>query len=129
MLRAFRMTVRDRTRSATMFGYGPRYLHSTGQLHKGGPNSGVFVLDHRHAAEDIAIPDKSFSFGTLELAQGLGDFASLEATSRRAIHVHLPSPDPRSSRTHAEHDSRKRFPTSSESDQWNWDLLVSDGWV
>ena len=95
VLRAFRMTVRDSTRAATMFGYGPRYLHSTGQLHKGGPNSGVFVLITANASEDIAIPDKSFSFGTLELAQGLGDFASLEATSRRAIHVHLPSPDPR----------------------------------
>jgi hypothetical protein len=82
-------------RAATMFGYGPRYLHSTGQLHKGGPNSGVFVLITATASEDIAIPDESFSFGTLELAQGLGDFASLEATGRRAIHVHLPSPDPR----------------------------------
>jgi glucose-6-phosphate isomerase len=95
VMRTFRMTVRDRLKVATMFGYGPRYLHSTGQLHKGGPNSGVFVLVTATPAEDIDIPGRSFSFGTLELAQGLGDFASLEATGRRAVHIHLPAPDPR----------------------------------
>lgn len=94
VMRTFRMTVRDRLRVATMFGYGPRYLHSTGQLHKGGPNSGVFVLVTAAPVEDIDIPGQPFSFGTLELAQGLGDFASLEATGRRAVHIHLPAPDP-----------------------------------
>ena len=78
-----------------MLGYGPRYLHSTGQLHKGGPNSGVFVLITAHVADDVDIPDEAFSFGTLELAQALGDFASLDATGRRALHVHLPSRDSR----------------------------------
>jgi hypothetical protein len=94
-LRAFRLSVRDRSRAATMFGYGPRYLHSTGQLHKGGANNGIFVLITTTPTADLAIPGQPFSFGTLELAQGLGDFASLGATSRRAVHVHLPSPDPR----------------------------------
>jgi glucose-6-phosphate isomerase len=92
-LAAFRGTIRDRTRAATMFGYGPRYLHSTGQLHKGGPNTGVFVLVTATPRQDVAIPGEPFSFGTLELAQALGDFASLDATGRRALHVHLPSPD------------------------------------
>jgi glucose-6-phosphate isomerase len=93
-LQAFRHAVRDRTRAATMFGYGPRYLHSTGQLHKGGPNTGVFVLLTADPDQDVAIPGEGFSFGTLELAQALGDFASLDATNRRALHVHLPRQDP-----------------------------------
>ena len=92
-LRAFRLAVRDRTRAATMFGYGPRYLHSTGQLHKGGPNTGVFVVVSATASEDLQIPGEPFTFGTLELAQALGDFASLDAAGRRAVHVHLPRPD------------------------------------
>jgi glucose-6-phosphate isomerase len=92
-LQAFRRAVRDRTRAATMFGYGPRYLHSTGQLHKGGPNTGVFVMISATPRLDVPIPGEPFSFGTLEDAQALGDFASLDATGRRALHVHLPSPD------------------------------------
>lgn len=94
IMQTFRMTVRDHLKVATMFGYGPRYLHSTGQLHKGGPNTGVFILITAGPDEDVEIPGRPFSFGTLELAQGLGDFASLDATDRRAVHVHLPSPDP-----------------------------------
>ena len=93
-LGAFRIAVRDRTRCATMFGYGPRYLHSTGQLHKGGPNTGVFILITAAPHADIPVPGQPFSFGTLELSQALGDFASLEASGRRALHLHLPSPDP-----------------------------------
>jgi glucose-6-phosphate isomerase len=93
-LQALRRAVRDRARVATMFGYGPRYLHSTGQLYKGGPGSGVFVLISTPPVEDVPIPDQPFSFGTLELAQAVGDFASLDAANRRAVHVHLPSPDP-----------------------------------
>ena len=92
-LQAFRRAVRDRTGVATMFGYGPRYLHSTGQLHKGGPNTGVFVLISATPREDVPIPGEPFSFGTLEQAQALGDFTSLDATGRRALHVALPSPD------------------------------------
>ena len=77
-----------------MFGYGPRYLHSTGQLHKGGPNTGVFVLMTATPVEDLPIPGETFSFGTLELAQAVGDFAALDAAGRRALHAHLPAPDP-----------------------------------
>ena len=90
---AFRRGVRERTGAATMFGYGPRYLHSTGQLHKGGPNNGVFVLVTASPREDLPIPGEPFSFGTLELAQAIGDFPSLDATGRRALHLHLPGPD------------------------------------
>ena len=76
----------------TMFGYGPRYLHSTGQLHKGGANNGVFIIVTAEA-EDLAIPGEPFSFGVLEMAQALGDFESLDKTGRRALHVHLPKRD------------------------------------
>jgi hypothetical protein len=89
-LQALRLAVRDRTHAATMFGYGPRYLHSTGQLHKGGPNTGVFLIVSATPAEDVPIQGQLFSFGTLELAQALGDFASLDAAGRRAVHAHLP---------------------------------------
>jgi hypothetical protein len=92
-LAAFRHAVRDRTRNATMFGYGPRYLHSTGQLHKGGADTGVFVLVTATPRADLPIPGEPFSFGTLELAQAVGDFQSLDAAGRRALHVHLPAPD------------------------------------
>ena len=92
-LLTLRHAVRDRLRVATMFGYGPRYLHSTGQLHKGGPNTGVFLLISATPLEDLPIPGESFSFGTLELAQAVGDFASLDAAARRAAHAHLPVPD------------------------------------
>src|SRR5438876_4758485 len=94
-LSAFRHAIRERTGAATMVGYGPRYLHSTGQLHKGGPNTGVFVVITATPRSDIPIPGEAFSFGTLELAQALGDFRSLDAAGRRALHVHLPAPDRR----------------------------------
>jgi transaldolase/glucose-6-phosphate isomerase len=94
-LARFRNAVRDRTHAATMFGVGPRYLHSTGQLHKGGPNSGVFVLMTAATQTDLEIPGYPFTFGTLELAQALGDFASLDAAGRRALHVQLPTADAR----------------------------------
>jgi glucose-6-phosphate isomerase len=93
-LTVFRDEVGGRTGCATMFGYGPRYLHSTGQLHKGGPNSGVFLIISATPVEDLPVPGEAFSFAVLELAQALGDFASLEATGRRALFVHLPSPNP-----------------------------------
>jgi hypothetical protein len=95
VLQRFRMSVRDMTRVATMSSFGPRYLHSTGQLHKGGPNTGVYVLITAPAREDLDIPGQPFSFGTLELAQALGDFASLGETHRRAVHVHVPARDSR----------------------------------
>lgn len=93
--RTLRREARARARVATMFGYGPRYLHSTGQLHKGGPNTGVFVLITATPADDVSIPGEAFSFGTLEQAQALGDFISLDAAGRRALHAQLASPDRR----------------------------------
>ncbi len=75
-------------------GYGPRYLHSTGQLHKGGPNTGVFVIVASEPAQDLAIPGLPYSFGTLELAQAVGDFESLDRAGRRALLILLPGPDP-----------------------------------
>jgi glucose-6-phosphate isomerase len=78
---------------AATVGYGPRYLHSTGQLHKGGANNGVFVIVTADAHEDLPIPGEPFSFGVLEMAQALGDFESLDRTNRRALHLHLPKRD------------------------------------
>ena len=79
---------------ATTSSYGPRYLHSTGQLHKGGPNTGVFVIIAAEPGTDLPIPGQPFSFGVLEQAQALGDFESLDAGGRRAVYVRLPSGDP-----------------------------------
>jgi hypothetical protein len=76
-----------------MFGYGPRYLHSTGQLQKGGPNNGIFMVITAEGAEDLPIPGEQFSFGVLEMAQAIGDFQSLDRTGRRALLVRLPNRD------------------------------------
>jgi len=97
-----RLAVRDRKHAATTVGVGPRYLHSTGQLHKGGPNTGVFLLVTAGAPADAAIPGQPYTFATLERAQALGDFASLDAAGRRAVHLHLPAPDPRLARVAAD---------------------------
>lgn len=90
VLRELRNRVAIDKRCATMFSYGPRYLHSTGQLHKGGPNTGVFVIVTAPAEADLPVPGAPYSFGVLELAQALGDFQSLDAAGRRVMHAHLP---------------------------------------
>jgi glucose-6-phosphate isomerase len=92
-LQRFRAGVTARTGCAATTGYGPRYLHSTGQLHKGGPASGVFVIVTANPHEDLAVPNEPFSFGVLETAQALGDFASLERTGRRVLLARLPRRD------------------------------------
>jgi glucose-6-phosphate isomerase len=92
-LQEIRTAIGKSRRCATMFGYGPRYLHSTGQLHKGGANNGVFIIVTAAVEEDLPIPGETFSFGVLEMAQALGDFQSLDAEGRRALHVHLPRRD------------------------------------
>lgn len=94
-LNRLRAAVARRSGCATMFGYGPRYLHSTGQLHKGGPPSGVFLIVLATPVNDLAIPGEPFSFGVLEQAQALGDFASLEQAGRRVLLAQLPRPDAR----------------------------------
>src|SRR5262249_34075865 len=88
-LEALRHRVRDRRRVATTLGYGPRFLHSTGQLHKGGPDTGLFLQITADDAEDVAIPGQKFSFGVLKAAQALGDFAVLAERGRRLLRVHL----------------------------------------
>ncbi len=84
-----RTRVRDEKRVATTLGYGPRFLHSTGQLHKGGPNSGVFLQVTAEQTEDLDIPGEPYTFGTLVAAQALGDMKSLSARHRRVIRIHL----------------------------------------
>ena len=84
-----RALVRDRLGLATTLGFGPRFLHSTGQLHKGGPSSGVFLQITADPREDLPIPGWTESFGTLIAAQALGDLASLQRRGRRALRVHL----------------------------------------
>jgi glucose-6-phosphate isomerase len=76
---------------ATTLGFGPRYLHSTGQLHKGGPASGLFLVITSDGAIDIDIPELGTSFGTLHRAQARGDIRALLARGRRVAHVHLSS--------------------------------------
>jgi glucose-6-phosphate isomerase len=93
-LNRIRSKVAEKAGCATMLGFGPRYLHSTGQLHKGGPNTGVFLIITAGPSEDLPVPGEPYSFGVLEMAQALGDFESLERTGRRAVHVHLPRRDP-----------------------------------
>ncbi len=88
-LQSIRHAIRDSKQVATTLGYGPRFLHSTGQLHKGGPDSGVFIQITSDDAEDLPIPGEPYSFGVLKAAQALGDFLSLSKRNRRAIRVHL----------------------------------------
>ena len=81
-----------RTKRAVLFGYGPRYLHSTGQLHKGDGNNGVFLIFSAEPANDIKIPGHRYTFGQLCNAQALGDFQALQAKGRRVIKIHLAQP-------------------------------------
>jgi hypothetical protein len=89
-----RQAIGRRTGRATMCGFGPRYLHSTGQLHKGGANNGVFVVITAPPRTDFPVPDAGYSFGTLLQAQALGDFQSLEQTGRRAVLAQLDQRSP-----------------------------------
>ena len=88
-VQAFRHKVRDRKRVATCLGFGPRFLHSTGQDYKGGPNTGVFLQITADHAADLAIPGQKYSFGVVIDAQAAGDLAVLESRGRRALRVHL----------------------------------------
>jgi transaldolase / glucose-6-phosphate isomerase len=88
-LQRIRTSLRDATGCATTAGYGPRFLHSTGQLHKGGPNSGVFIQLTATDKVDLEVPSAPYTFGILKQAQALGDFQSLLAHGRRAIQVDL----------------------------------------
>jgi hypothetical protein len=81
------------TGSATTYGLGPRYLHSTGQFHKGGTNNGFFILLTGDDATETAVPGANYSFSTLKHAQALGDFEALAANDRHVVHVHIPDKD------------------------------------
>jgi transaldolase/glucose-6-phosphate isomerase len=88
-LQAIRHSVRDLKRVATCLGFGPRFLHSTGQAYKGGPNSGVFLQITCDDASDLAVPGQKYTFGVVKAAQARGDFAVLAERGRRALRVHL----------------------------------------
>jgi len=90
-LQELRTAFREKTGCATTVGFGPRFQHSTGQLHKGGPNRGLFLqitVEHR---QDLEIPNQGLSFAVLERAQALGDYEALLARQRRLLRIHLPS--------------------------------------
>lgn len=84
-----RKAVRDSRGVATTLGYGPRFLHSTGQLHKGGPPVGIFLQVTTSSSPDVAIPGKPFTFGQFKRAQGIGDFQALASHGRPVVRVHL----------------------------------------
>lgn len=89
LLQKLRLKLRNKLKVATTIGYGPRYLHSTGQLHKGGPNTGVYLLFTCDSNKKLAIPGEQYDFETLNRAQALGDFRSLINKNRRVVRIHL----------------------------------------
>jgi transaldolase / glucose-6-phosphate isomerase len=91
LLQTLRMTVRDHKHVATCLGFGPRFLHSTGQAYKGGPNSGVFLQVTCDDAQDLPVPGQKYTFGVVKAAQARGDFQVLADRKRRALRVHLGS--------------------------------------
>ncbi|MBX6321366.1 MAG: bifunctional transaldolase/phosoglucose isomerase [Rhodospirillaceae bacterium] len=93
-LQGLRRAVRDGRRVATCLGFGPRYLHSTGQAYKGGPNSGVFLMLTRTPAADLPVPGQLLTFGQVQLAQALGDLRVLLERGRRAVRLHLSDDSP-----------------------------------
>ncbi|MFC7399845.1 bifunctional transaldolase/phosoglucose isomerase [Chelatococcus sp. GCM10030263] len=88
-LTALRKLIRDRRKVATCVGFGPRFLHSTGQAYKGGPNSGVFLQITADDARDLAVPGHRFGFSVVKQAQARGDFEVLAERGRRALRIHL----------------------------------------
>ena len=88
-LQTIRHRVRDRKRVATCLGFGPRFLHSTGQAYKGGPNTGVFLQVTCDDARDLPVPGQKYTFGIVKAAQARGDFQVLAERGRRALRIHL----------------------------------------
>ena len=89
LLQSMRHDVRDCKRTATCLGFGPRFLHSTGQAYKGGPNTGVFLQITSDDAVDLAVPGQKYPFGVVKAAQARGDFQVLLERNRRALRAHL----------------------------------------
>ena len=84
-----RVAIRDKKHVATCVGFGPRFLHSTGQAYKGGPNSGVFLQITSDHGGDLPVPGQKASFGVIEAAQARGDFDVLTERGRRALRLHI----------------------------------------
>jgi transaldolase/glucose-6-phosphate isomerase len=93
ILQEARIRLRDKRRVATCLEFGPRFLHSTGQAYKGGPDTGVFLQITADPAEDLAIPGRTLGFGTVIAAQARGDFSVLAERGRRALRVHIKGGD------------------------------------
>jgi transaldolase/glucose-6-phosphate isomerase len=89
LMQRLRRMIRDRTKAATCLGFGPRFLHSTGQAYKGGPNSGVFLQITCDDAEDLPVPGQTYTFGVVKAAQARGDFEVLAERGRRALRAHI----------------------------------------
>jgi len=89
LLQTVRLAVRDKKKVATVLGFGPRFLHSTGQAYKGGPNKGVFLQITADDAADLRVPQQTYTFGVVKAAQARGDFSVLAERGRRALRVHL----------------------------------------
>ena len=90
-LQKIRLAVRDNKKVATVAEFGPRFLHSTGQAYKGGPNTGVFLQITAADAEDLPVPGQAYSFGVVKAAQARGDLDVLAERGRRLLRVHLPT--------------------------------------
>ena len=88
-----RTALRDRTKCTTTFGYGPRYLHSTGQYHKGRPPNGLFIQLYQPADEDVEIPEAGYSFEYLKNAQALGDMQTLREHGLPVVRIEIDGPD------------------------------------
>ncbi len=89
LLQQLRLRLRDTYKVAVCLGFGPRFLHSTGQAYKGGANNGVFLQITADPAPDLPVPGHGYSFGTVEAAQARGDFGVLAERGRRALRIHL----------------------------------------
>ncbi len=86
-----RKIIKDKLITTTCLGFGPRYLHSTGQIHKGGPNTGLFVVITADCEKDVPIPGEAYTFGVLNSAQSLGDYRALANKGRKTVCIHLES--------------------------------------
>ncbi len=93
-LQSLRKLLLKKFTTSTTLGFGPRFLHSTGQLHKGGANNGLFLVITAERIHDLEIPGEGISFGTMQRAQALGDLQALEAKGRRVLWIDLDEPDP-----------------------------------
>jgi hypothetical protein len=89
-LQSLRAAIRKKTGNAVTAGFGPRFQHSTGQFHKGGPKNALFIVITAEPAADFEIPTEGLTFGTLVRAQALGDYEALIEAGRKVLRVHLP---------------------------------------